>query len=47
MGTEVKGKTLGLIGLGAIGTEVALRAKGLGMNIIAFDPVVEDVPEFI
>lgn len=35
MGTEIKGKTLGLIGLGKIGMDVALSAKALGMNVIA------------
>jgi D-3-phosphoglycerate dehydrogenase len=37
-GSEVKGKTLGLVGLGRIGTLVASKAKGLEMRIIAFDP---------
>jgi D-3-phosphoglycerate dehydrogenase len=40
MGIEVRGKTLGLIGLGRIGTEVARRARGLEMNVLAYDPVV-------
>jgi D-3-phosphoglycerate dehydrogenase / 2-oxoglutarate reductase len=40
MGFEVRGKTLGLLGLGRIGTEVARRARGLEMNILAYDPVV-------
>ncbi|MBI4302538.1 MAG: phosphoglycerate dehydrogenase [Chloroflexi bacterium] len=40
MGTEVRHKTLGIIGLGQVGTEVARRAKGLEMNIIAHDPFV-------
>jgi D-3-phosphoglycerate dehydrogenase len=40
MGFEVRGKTLGLIGLGRIGTEVARRARGLEMQILAYDPVV-------
>ncbi|MFH1652766.1 MAG: hydroxyacid dehydrogenase [Pseudomonadota bacterium] len=34
--TELMGKTLGLIGLGNIATEVAKRAKAFGMNVIAF-----------
>jgi D-3-phosphoglycerate dehydrogenase len=34
--TELYGKTLGLIGIGNIGTEVAKRAKAFGMNVIAF-----------
>ena len=39
-GTEVNGKTLGLIGLGRIGTEVAQRARALGMTVVASDPYV-------
>ena len=39
-GSELAGKTLGLIGFGKIGKEVANRAKSFGMDIIAFDPVV-------
>jgi D-3-phosphoglycerate dehydrogenase / 2-oxoglutarate reductase len=39
-GTEVRGKTLGVIGLGNVGSEVAKRAHGLEMDVIAFDPVV-------
>jgi C-terminal binding protein len=35
---RIKGKTLGIIGLGRIGTAVALRAKALGMNVIFYDP---------
>ncbi len=38
MGTEVYGKTLGVIGLGKIGSSVALRMKAFGMNVIGFDP---------
>ncbi len=38
-GTEVFGKTLGVIGLGKIGREVALRCRGLGMRLIGYDPV--------
>jgi len=39
-GSELHGKTLGLIGLGKIGKEVAVRAKAFGMKIISFDPIV-------
>jgi D-3-phosphoglycerate dehydrogenase len=38
MGTELNGKTLGLLGSGRIGTEVAKRAQAFGMKTIAFDP---------
>jgi len=40
MGIEIYKKTLGIIGLGNVGTEVAKRAKGLKMNVIAYDPFV-------
>jgi len=36
-GIELAGKTLGIMGLGRIGREVALRAKAFGMNVIGFD----------
>jgi len=39
-GMELAGKTLGIIGLGKIGREVAARAKAFGMSLLAFDPVV-------
>jgi len=38
MGIEVRNKTLGVIGLGNIGSEVARRARGLEMKLIAYDP---------
>lgn len=38
VGTQVAGKTLGVIGLGRIGREVARRAAGLDMKVIGFDP---------
>jgi D-3-phosphoglycerate dehydrogenase len=37
-GVELFGKTLGIVGFGAIGQQIALRAKALGLNIIAADP---------
>ena len=40
MGTELRGKTLGIIGLGRIGTEVAKRAQVFEMKVIAHDPFV-------
>jgi D-3-phosphoglycerate dehydrogenase len=39
-GIEIRGKTLGVIGLGNVGSEVAKRANGLEMEVIAYDPVV-------
>ncbi len=40
MGTEVKGKTLGTIGLGNVASEVARRARGLEMKLIGHDPFI-------
>ena len=40
LGVEVRNKVLGVIGLGKVGTEVARRAQGLEMQVIAFDPYV-------
>jgi D-3-phosphoglycerate dehydrogenase len=47
-GTELQGKVLGIVGLGRVGTELARRARGLNMQVVAFDPyvsqrVVEDL----
>jgi D-3-phosphoglycerate dehydrogenase len=39
-GTELRGKTLGIVGLGRVGMEVAQRARAFGMEIIAHDPFV-------
>ena len=39
-GTELRGKTLGIVGLGRIGLEVARRARSFGMTIVAHDPFV-------
>ncbi len=41
MGVELAGKTLGIIGLGRIGTELARRATAFGMAPIAYDPFVQ------
>ncbi len=41
-GDEIGGKTLGLIGIGNIGKEVAKRANALGMTVIAYDPYVKE-----
>ncbi|MDQ3281486.1 MAG: phosphoglycerate dehydrogenase [Acidobacteriota bacterium] len=42
MGTELDGKTLGIIGLGRIGSRVTIRARGFGMRVIAYDPYIAD-----
>jgi D-3-phosphoglycerate dehydrogenase len=40
VGTELQGKTIGIIGLGKIGREVAARCQAFGMTTIGFDPVL-------
>jgi D-3-phosphoglycerate dehydrogenase len=40
LGTEIRGKTLGIIGLGKIGSEVARRAVAMEMRVLAHDPFV-------
>ncbi len=42
-GTELRGKTLGIVGLGRIGLEVARRANAFGMNLIGYDPFIAPV----
>jgi D-3-phosphoglycerate dehydrogenase len=42
MGVEIRGKTLGVLGLGRIGTEVAKRAQGFEMAVIGYDPYVSE-----
>ncbi|MGB2627038.1 MAG: phosphoglycerate dehydrogenase [Candidatus Acidiferrum sp.] len=41
-GAEVRGKTLGLVGLGRIGREVAIRAAAFDMRLLAFDPYLSE-----
>lgn len=41
-GMELKGKTIGIMGLGAIGKVVARCAKGFEMNVIAYDPFINE-----
>ncbi len=43
MGIQLYGKTLGIVGLGRIGGNVAVRAKSFGMQVIAYDPYVKKV----
>ncbi|HEU0204319.1 MAG TPA: hydroxyacid dehydrogenase [Burkholderiaceae bacterium] len=44
---ELNGRTIGLIGLGAIGQRVAAVAHALGMRVIGFDPFAKNLPAFI
>jgi D-3-phosphoglycerate dehydrogenase / 2-oxoglutarate reductase len=44
-GSEILGKTLGIVGMGRIGMEVAKRAHALGMNVIVYDPYVTNIDE--
>ncbi|MCI8610270.1 MAG: phosphoglycerate dehydrogenase [Firmicutes bacterium] len=44
-GVDVYGKTLGLLGFGAIAKNVARRANGFSMKVLAYDPFVTEVPE--
>ena len=41
-GTELQGKTLGLLGAGRIGSEVARRARAFGMQVVAYDPFLSE-----
>ena len=42
-GGEIMGKTLGVIGLGAIGAKVAQAAEALGMKVIGYDPAMDGI----
>jgi len=42
-GGELRGKTLGILGLGRIGQEVARRARAFGMELVAYDPFISPV----
>ena len=42
LGTELKGKTLGIVGLGRVGQEVARKLDGLGMDLVAYDPYISE-----
>jgi D-3-phosphoglycerate dehydrogenase / 2-oxoglutarate reductase len=44
-GVTLSGSTLGVVGFGAIGREVARRGKGFGMKVVASDPFVDRAPE--
>jgi D-3-phosphoglycerate dehydrogenase / 2-oxoglutarate reductase len=40
LGAELKGRTLGIVGLGRIGSEVATRARAFGMHVASYDPYI-------
>ncbi len=40
MGMELNGKTLGIVGMGRIGSQVVIRAKAFGMDIVVYDPYI-------
>ena len=42
MGTELKGKTLGIVGVGRIGSEIATRAHVFGMDVVGYDPYIAE-----
>ncbi|MFH5799618.1 phosphoglycerate dehydrogenase [Haladaptatus sp. CMAA 1911] len=42
LGTELKGKTLGIVGLGRVGQEVAKKLDSLGMDLVAYDPYISE-----
>ena len=42
LGTELRGRSLGIVGLGRIGGEIATRARAFGMQVAAYDPYVTD-----
>jgi D-3-phosphoglycerate dehydrogenase / 2-oxoglutarate reductase len=41
-GTEMRGKTLGIVGLGRIGSEVAVRAEAFDMRVLGYDPYISE-----
>jgi D-3-phosphoglycerate dehydrogenase len=46
-GRELKGKTLGIVGLGRLGRIVARYGWAFGMRVVAYDPYVMDVPDYV
>lgn len=43
LGSELRGKTLGIVGLGSVGREVVTRARAFGMTVVAYDPFVTSI----
>ncbi len=46
-GFEIRGERMGLVGLGAIGSEVARLANAFGMEVVAFDPHAIEFPKYV
>ena len=44
---ELHGRTLGLVGLGAIGQRFARMCHAMGMNVIGFDPYAKNLPDYV
>lgn len=44
---ELHGRTVGLVGLGAIGLRFARMAAALGMNVLGYDPYAKELPDFV
>ena len=42
LGSELRGRTLGIVGVGRIGSEIATRAEAFGMTVVGYDPYVAD-----
>ena len=42
LGSELKGRTLGIVGVGRIGSEVAVRAHAFGMSVVGYDPYIPE-----
>ena len=47
VGTELRNKTIGIVGLGKIGREVMTRCLSFGMRVIGYDPIIEELPNWI
>jgi D-3-phosphoglycerate dehydrogenase len=44
---ELNGRTIGLVGLGAIGQRFARMCDAMGMKVLGFDPFAQDLPDYI